>query len=61
LQAIEFWSSICDEELEIIEQIEEGVFKVSRKCHYFIKAAVEFLAPVLTAALAKSVRFPLPL
>jgi importin subunit beta-1 len=52
LQAIEFWSSICDEELDIKEDMEYNP-EEGRQGQNFIKRAVQYLAPVLTEALLR--------
>jgi importin subunit beta-1 len=55
-QAIEFWSTICDEELIILDEAEEAKQynqPPPRECHYFIKGAVNYLVPVLTEAMTK--------
>jgi len=58
LQAIEFWSTICDEEMEILGEMEDAAIEgrqPEQNCHYFIKGALSFLVPVLTEALTKQV------
>ncbi|OIV93622.1 hypothetical protein TanjilG_04854 [Lupinus angustifolius] len=54
LQAIEFWSSICDEEIDILEEY-EGDFtgESDVPCFYFIKQALSFLVPMLLETLLK--------
>lgn len=54
LQAIEFWSSICDEEIDIIEEY-GGEFSGDSDvpCFYFIKQALPFLVPMLLETLLK--------
>eukprot|EP00003_Mantamonas_plastica_P023266 TRINITY_DN4156_c0_g1_i6.p1 TRINITY_DN4156_c0_g1~~TRINITY_DN4156_c0_g1_i6.p1 ORF type:complete len:930 (+),score=348.10 TRINITY_DN4156_c0_g1_i6:188-2791(+) len=44
LRAIEFWSTICDEELLIMEEAEAGG---SRVCQHYIKGVSEYLVPLL--------------
>ncbi|CAI8619622.1 unnamed protein product [Vicia faba] len=54
LQAIEFWSSICDEEIDILEEY-GGEFSGDSDvpCSYFIKHALPFLVPMLLETLLK--------
>ncbi|KAM0979031.1 hypothetical protein EV1_014811 [Malus domestica] len=54
LQAIEFWSSICDEEIDILEEY-GGDFTgdSSIPCFYFIKQALPALIPLLLETLLK--------
>ncbi|KAK8599290.1 hypothetical protein V6N13_077221 [Hibiscus sabdariffa] len=54
LQAIEFWSSICDEEIDIVEEYGgdfTGDFDIP--CFYFIKQALPALVPMLLETLLK--------
>ncbi|KAL6177827.1 hypothetical protein ACLB2K_049349 [Fragaria x ananassa] len=54
LQAIEFWSSICDEEIDILEEY-GGDFTGDSviPCFYFIKQALPALIPLLLETLLK--------
>ncbi|XP_026426591.1 importin subunit beta-1-like [Papaver somniferum] len=54
LQAIEFWSSICDEEIDILEEY-GGDFSGDSDipCSYFIKKALPALVPMLLETLLK--------
>ncbi|KAH1075334.1 hypothetical protein J1N35_027662 [Gossypium stocksii] len=54
LQAIEFWSSICDEEIDILEEY-GGEFTGDSDvpCFYFIKKALPALVPMLLETLLK--------
>ncbi|KAH6784084.1 ARM repeat superfamily protein [Perilla frutescens var. hirtella] len=54
LQAIEFWSSICDEEIDILEEY-GGDFTADSDvpCYYFIKQALPALVPLLLETLLK--------
>ncbi|KAM7273001.1 hypothetical protein ACFE04_027665 [Oxalis oulophora] len=54
LQAVEFWSSICDEEIDILEEY-EGEFTGDSEisCFYFIKQALPALVPLLLETLLK--------
>ncbi|WOG97029.1 hypothetical protein DCAR_0416368 [Daucus carota subsp. sativus] len=55
LQAMEFWSSICDEEIDILEEY-GGDFTVADSdipCFYFIKQALPALVPLLLETLLK--------
>mmetsp|Transcript_8298 Transcript_8298/g.29142 ORF Transcript_8298/g.29142 Transcript_8298/m.29142 type:complete len:878 (-) Transcript_8298:27-2660(-) len=48
LQAIEFWSTVAEEELDLADYQEEGVVN-----HGFIKKALKFLTPILLETLTK--------
>lgn len=54
LQAVEFWSSICDEEIDILEDF-GGDFTGDSEipCFYFIKQALPALVPLLLETLLK--------
>ncbi|CAN8244437.1 unnamed protein product [Cochlearia groenlandica] len=54
LQAIEFWSSICDEEIDILEEY-GGEFTGDSDvpCFYFTKQALSALVPLLLETLLK--------
>ncbi|CAI0544592.1 unnamed protein product [Linum tenue] len=54
LQAIEFWSSICDEEIDILEEY-AGEFTGDSdvQCSYFVKQALNALVPILLETLLK--------
>ncbi|KAI4319408.1 hypothetical protein MLD38_033007 [Melastoma candidum] len=54
LQAVEFWSSICDEEIDILEEY-GGDFSGDSEipCFYFIKKALAVLVPMLLETLLK--------
>jgi len=57
-QAIEFWSTICDEELELIEEAHEAEQEQpprppSRPCQNFVRGAAAFLTPLLLEGLTK--------
>jgi importin subunit beta-1 len=56
LQAIEFWSTICDEELILAEEAAEAAEyqeTPARPSQFFIRGALKFLVPVLTEALTR--------
>ncbi|XP_059449667.1 importin subunit beta-1 [Corylus avellana] len=54
LQAIEFWSSICDEEIDILEDYGDDFTGDSGiPCFYFIKQALPALVPLLLETLLK--------
>lgn len=56
LQAIEFWSTICDEEINIAVENEEAVsmkMNPTRTSQNFIKGALQFLVPLLTECLTR--------
>ncbi|KAJ3674289.1 hypothetical protein LUZ60_004905 [Juncus effusus] len=54
LQAIEFWSSICDEEIDILDDYRSEYTADSEiPCFYFIKQALPALVPLLLETLLK--------
>nr|CAB3462391.1 unnamed protein product [Digitaria exilis] len=54
LQAIEFWSSICDEEIDILDEYSsEFTADSDVPCYYFIKQALPALVPMLLETLLK--------
>jgi len=55
LQAVEFWSTVCDEEIALAVEIEEAQITNTEPpvCHYFAKAAVNDLVPTLLWLLTK--------
>ncbi|KAG5183553.1 armadillo-type protein [Tribonema minus] len=55
LQALEFWSALCDEELEIkdaVAYLEDGE-KPERECAEYVKLALPHLTPLLLECLTK--------
>jgi len=57
LQAVEFWSTVCDEEIALAVELEEAQISNIKPpiCHYFAKAAVNDLVPTLLWLLTKKV------
>lgn len=54
LQAIEFWSTICDEEIDILEEcVGDSSGDSDIACFYFIKQALPALIPLLFETLLK--------
>ncbi|KAG0481164.1 hypothetical protein HPP92_012022 [Vanilla planifolia] len=53
LQAIEFWSTICDEEIQIQDDNEGNDLGSSIGCYHFIKTALPILVPMLLETLQK--------
>ncbi|KAJ7945077.1 importin subunit beta-1-like [Quillaja saponaria] len=54
LQAIEFWSSICDEEIDILDEYGDDCSRDSEiPCFFFIKQALPVLIPMLLETLLK--------
>eukprot|EP01112_Ceratiomyxa_fruticulosa_P013181 TRINITY_DN3691_c0_g1_i3.p1 TRINITY_DN3691_c0_g1~~TRINITY_DN3691_c0_g1_i3.p1 ORF type:complete len:854 (-),score=220.38 TRINITY_DN3691_c0_g1_i3:421-2982(-) len=55
LQAIEFWSTLCDEEVYLLEEIQEAMEQGQTPpvCHQFIKGALVFLVPLVLETLTK--------
>jgi importin subunit beta-1 len=55
-QAVEFWSTVCDVEVDILLEMDEYVSmkeKPPRTCLNYIKGAMKFLIPVLMECLTK--------
>jgi len=55
-QAVEFWSTICDEEIELMEEEEEAKEQgqpPARASQNYVRGAVPFLVPLLLEALCK--------
>jgi len=56
LQGIEFWSTVCEEEIDLIDEAHHcqmnGV-PVTRQCMNYVKGALERLGPLLTNTLTK--------
>jgi len=52
-QAVEFWSTICDEELELIEDAREQQTDPTSASHNFVKGASPTVVPLLLEALCK--------
>ena len=48
LQAIEFWSTVCDTEADLLDEADPA-----NPCHNFIKAASPHLTPILLEQLTK--------
>ena len=59
LQGIEFWSNVCDEEVDLVieasEAQEQGRLP-ERTSRFYAKGALQYLVPVLTKSLTKQVR-----
>ncbi|GFH57808.1 hypothetical protein CTEN210_14284 [Chaetoceros tenuissimus] len=56
LQAIEFWSTLCEEEIDLIEEqyhCQMSNIPVTRQCMSYVKGALETLGPLLTITLTK--------
>lgn len=56
-QAVEFWSSICDEEIDIIAD-EEDDQNPPRVCQNYVRGALKFLVPLLTQTLTRQSEDP---
>jgi len=48
MQALEFWLTICDKEMDLLQD-DEG----AKQCAHYIKAALPFLTPLITETLTK--------
>lgn len=56
LQGIEFWSTVCDEEVDLAIEASEAAEQgrpPERSCHYYAKGALQYLVVILTHTLAK--------
>jgi len=56
LQGLEFWSTICDEEIYLMEEAEEAAelkIQPQRASQNFIRGALKYLVPILTECLTK--------
>jgi importin subunit beta-1 len=56
LQAVEFWSTLCDEEIYLAEEAEEALeqkIQPSRQSQNFIRGAMKYLIPLLTETLTR--------
>lgn len=56
LQALEFWSSVADEEIYCLEEEEENP-ETTKKSHHFIKGVLGQLVPLLLEQLTKQDEF----
>eukprot|EP00941_MAST-03F_sp_MAST-3F-sp1_P002162 g2162.t1 len=52
MQALEFWSTLCDAELGLLE-MDEAYAPGDVKCANYVKGALQFLIPLLTETLTK--------
>lgn len=60
LQGIEFWSSVCDEEMDLaIEAVEakEANRKPDQRSKYYAKGALQYITPLLTESLKRQEEF----
>lgn len=60
LQGIEFWSNVCDEEMDLEiekQEAQETGIPPTRVSQHYARGALEFLAPVLTDKLTKQEEF----
>lgn len=58
LQGVEFWSTVSDEEIYLIQELEDAQEEgrePTKQPHYFIRGALKFLVPRLLEALTKQV------
>jgi Karyopherin (importin) beta len=56
LQAIEFWSTLCEEEIDLIDEainFQMNNIPVTRQCMHYVKGALERLGPLLTSTMTK--------
>ena len=58
LQGIEFWSTVCDEEVDLaIEaaEAEDSGHPPAQTSRFYVKGAMEYLVPILLQTLTKQV------
>ena len=58
LQGIEFWSSVCDEEVDLEIEAQEAADlgrPPEQTSRFYAKGALQYLVPILTQILAKQV------
>jgi importin subunit beta-1 len=56
LQAIEFWCTICEEEINLMDEITDALeqgLQPERTCYHYVVGALEHLVPLLTEQMAK--------
>jgi importin subunit beta-1 len=51
LNAIEFWSTLCEEEMEIMDEVADGI--TGRTCMNYVSGALPNLGPLLTQTLTR--------
>ena len=59
LQGIEFWSNVCDEEVDLVIEASEAQEQgrpPERTSRFYARGALQYLIPVLTQSLTKQVR-----
>ena len=57
-QGIEFWSTVCDEEVDLaieLTEAQEAGRPPERTSRFYAKGALQYLVPILTQILAKQV------
>lgn len=63
-QAVEFWCTICEEEIHILDEIEiakmNGMPPPKKACQFYIRGALQFLVEVITETLTKHTEDPDP-
>ncbi len=55
-QAVEFWTTVCDEEIELAEELDDAQAESrepERKSHFFVKQGLQHLCPLLLEAMCK--------
>ena len=58
LQGIEFWSNVCDEEVDLVIEASEAQEQgrpPERTSRFYARGALQYLIPVLTQTLTKQV------
>lgn len=59
MQGIEFWSNVCDEEIQLADELEQaeidGARTPLRYSRHYAKGALQYLVPILTEKMTQQV------
>lgn len=58
MQGIEFWSNVCDEEIQLAEEFEQAEIEgrtPQRFSRHYAKGALQYLVPILTEKMTQQV------